>query len=64
MTYLEQRNPRIQTSDTKCYETSSQKIEKINQRLRIQPLLGGNLLYITQMNYSLMIQMTKPPFYI
>ena len=40
------------------------KIEKIDRRLRIQPLLGGNLLYITQMNDSLMIQMTKPPFYI
>ena len=25
MTYLEQRNPRIQNSDTKCYETSSRK---------------------------------------
>jgi len=40
------------------------KIEKIDQRLRIQSLRGGNLLYITQMNDSLMIQMTKPPFYI
>ena len=47
MTCLEQRNPRIQSSDTKCYETSSKKIEKIDQRLRIQPLRGGNLLYIT-----------------
>jgi len=28
MTYLEQRNPRIQSSDTKCYETSSQKGRK------------------------------------
>ena len=28
MTYLEQRNPRIQSSDTKCYETSSQKDRK------------------------------------
>ena len=40
------------------------KIEKIDQRLRIQPLRGGNLLYITKMNNSLMIQMTLPPFYI
>ena len=40
------------------------KIEKIDQRLRIQSLRGGNLLYITQMNNSWMIQMTKPPFYI
>jgi len=40
------------------------EIEKIDQCLRIQPLRGGNLLYITQMNDSLMIQMTKPPFYI
>lgn len=40
------------------------KIEKIDQHLRIQPLRGGNLLYITQMNDSLMIQMIKPPFYI
>jgi len=39
-------------------------IEKIDQRLIIQPLRGGNLLYITQMNDSLMIQMKKPPFYI
>ena len=38
--------------------------EKIDQRLQNQPLLGGNLLYITQMNNSLMIQMTRPPFYI
>ena len=28
MTYVEQRNPRIQSSDTKCYETSSQKERK------------------------------------
>ena len=28
MTYLEQRNPRIQSSDTKCYETSSRKDRK------------------------------------
>ena len=40
------------------------KIEKRDQRLRIQPLRGGNLLYITQMSNSWMIQMTKPPFYI
>jgi len=26
---------------------AQQKIEKIDQRLRIQPLQGGNLLYIT-----------------
>ena len=64
MTYLEQRNPRIQSFDTKCQETSLQKDKKIDQLLRIQPLRGGNLLYITQMNNSWMIQMTKPPFYI
>jgi len=40
------------------------KIEKIVERLRIQPLRGGNLLYITQMNNFSMIQMTRPPFYI
>ena len=28
MTCLEQQNPRIQSSDTKCYETSSQKDRK------------------------------------
>ena len=28
MTYLGQRNPRIQSSDTKCYETSSRKDRK------------------------------------
>ena len=28
MTYLEQQNPRIQSSDTKCYEASSQKDRK------------------------------------
>ena len=28
MTYLEQQNPRIQSSDTKCYETNSQKDRK------------------------------------
>ena len=38
------------------------RIEKIDQCLRIQPLRGDNLLYITQMNDSLTIQMTKPPF--
>ena len=47
MTCLEQRNPRIQSSDTKCYETAQEKIEKIDQCLIIQPLRGGNLLYIT-----------------
>jgi hypothetical protein len=26
---------------------AQEKIEKIDQRLRIQPLRGGNLLYIT-----------------
>ena len=28
MTCLEQQNPRTQSSDTKCYETSSQKDRK------------------------------------
>lgn len=28
MTYLEQRNPRIQSFDTKCYETNSQKYRR------------------------------------
>jgi len=28
MTYLEQRNPRIQSSDTKCYEINSQRDRK------------------------------------
>jgi len=40
------------------------RIEKIDQRLRIQPLRGGNLLYIKQMKNYWMIQMTKPPLYI
>ena len=43
---------------------AQEKIEKIDQHLRIQPLQGGSLLYIIQMNDSLMIQMKKPPFYI
>ena len=43
---------------------AQEKIEEIDQRLRIQPLRWGNLLYITEMNNSWMIQMTKPPFYI
>ena len=47
MTYLEQWNPRIQGSDTKFMKPAQEKIEKIDQRLRIQPLRGGNLLYIT-----------------
>ena len=38
--------------------------EKIDQRIQNQPLRGGNLLYIIQMNDSLVIQMTRPPFYI
>ena len=40
------------------------KIENKYQCLRNWPLRGGNLLYITQVNNSWMIQMTKPPFYI
>lgn len=40
------------------------KIENTVERLRIQPLRGGNLLYITQLNNSWMIQMKKPHFYI
>jgi len=40
---------------------SHKKIEKKDQRLRNQPLRGGNLLYITQMNNSWMIQ-TKNKF--
>jgi len=40
------------------------KTEKIDERLRNQPLRRGNLIYITQMNSSWMIQMTRPPFYI
>ena len=40
------------------------KIEKIDQRLINKPLQGGNLLYITQMNNSWMIQMKIPPLYI
>jgi len=43
---------------------SHKKIEKIDQRLRNKPLRGGNFLYITKMNNSWMIQMTRPPFYI
>jgi len=43
---------------------TDKKIAKIDQHLRNQPLRGGNLLYITQMKNSWMIQMTRPPFYI
>ena len=43
---------------------AQEKVEKIDQRLIIQPLQGGNLLYITKMNNSWMIQMKRPPFYI
>jgi len=39
-------------------------IENIDQRLRNQPLRGGNLLYITKTEHFWLIQMTKPPFYI
>ena len=38
--------------------------EKIYQHLQNKPPRGGNLLYITQMNNSWMIQMTNPPFYL
>ena len=41
-----------------------EKIEKIDKRLQNKPLRGGNLLYITQMNNSWMMQMIGPPFYI
>jgi len=64
MTCLEQRKPRIQSSNTKCYETNSQKYRKKDKCLRNKPLRGGNLLYITQMKNSWMIQMTRPPFYV
>ena len=40
------------------------KIEKMDKRLQNKPLRGGNLLYITQMNNSWMIQMKRHPFYI
>jgi len=40
------------------------KIENIDEFLRNKPLRWGNLLYITQMNNSWMIQITRPPFYI
>ena len=43
---------------------AQEKIEKIDGRLRNKPLRGGNLLYITEMNNFLMIQMKRPPFYI
>ena len=45
-------------------EPAHKKIENIDQRLQNQLLQGGNLLYITQMNNSWIIQMTKSPFYI
>ena len=44
MTCLKQRNTRIQISDTKCYVTSLQIEEKIDQRLQNHPIKGGNLL--------------------
>ena len=40
MTCLEQRSLRIQSSDTKCYETAHKEIKKIDQRLQNQPLQG------------------------
>ena len=40
------------------------KIEKIDHRVQNQPLQGGNLLYITQMNNPWMTQITRPPLYI
>ena len=64
MTYLEQRNPRIHSSDTNVMKLAHKKIEKRVEHLRIQHLQGANLLYITQMNNSWMIQMKRPPLYI
>ena len=54
----------IEDSGGHVRKPTHKKIEKIDQCLRIQPLRGGNLHYITKMNNSWMIQMTKPPFYI
>ena len=53
-----------QSSMVYVMKPTHKKIEKIDQHLRIQPLRGGNLLYFTQMNDSLMIQMIEPPSYI
>jgi len=64
MTCLEQWTLESKALIPNVMKPTHKKIEKIDQRLRIQPLRGGNLLYITQMNNSWMIQMTKPPFYI
>ena len=47
MTCLEQRNPRIQSFDTKCCEPAPKIEEKRYQRLINKPLQGGNLQYIT-----------------
>ena len=46
MTYLEQWNPRI-TLIPNVMKPAQEKIEKIDERLRIQPIQGGNLLYVT-----------------
>ena len=43
---------------------ANKKIEKIDECLRNKPLRWGNLHYITQINNSWMIQMTRPSFYI
>ena len=42
MTYNHKINSIVQS---RCYEPAQEKVEKIDQRLRIQPLRGGNLLY-------------------
>ena len=47
MTYLEQRNPRIQSSDTKCYETNS----KNRRKERLMPYKIATLRGTTPINY-------------
>ena len=42
-----QKGKYIQNQANGVMKPAQEKIEKIDQRLRIQPLRGGNLLYIT-----------------
>jgi len=64
MTYLEQKTLKPKALIPNVMQLAHKIEEKIDQRLQNQPLQGHNLLYITKMNNSWMIQMKKPPFYI
>jgi len=65
MTCLENRNPRIQSSDTKCYVTSSQNRRKDRSMTSKSASLSEETSFtLHKMNNSSKIQMKKPPFYI